>query len=368
MLFQYGKPVTGTLFYDRKILRDTTKDFITLEQSFMLKAPRRFGKTSLIKQVFDERKQEYFYADLRKLPRLEKFSEKIIDYAYEKAGIFGFVKQVKKNAIAFLREHKTNIKINLEILEFSAELFSRNDVSECEKLVHALDTLNEVGIKLDKTLYMVLDEFQEVKKHKCDNDILEVMRGTMQHHDRVVYVFLGSYPTLMTEIFENKKSAFFNFCRKISLEPFEEEVLEKELSKAFSSKGIVFDNKKILRSLIKRTNGHPANTILVMQNIERQALHLDVKLIKEEVALEAYENAAWEVNDLIEEYISEIKQKEHLYDVIYRLANGEKQVLQSRSLYQKYTSLERMGFIQKVGRGKYRVIDGFLEESLRASW
>jgi hypothetical protein len=51
-------------------------------------------------------------------------------------------------------------------------------------------------------------------------DITELMRGAMQHHENVCYIFAGSNTTLMTQIFENKKSPFFNATRKLKLEAF----------------------------------------------------------------------------------------------------------------------------------------------------
>ncbi len=369
MLFQYGKPVTGSLFYDRSKMKKKAIDFIHINQSFMLKAPRRYGKTSLIKYVLEEKNKEYFYGDLRKLPRLALFNENLINYAYSRAGITGFANQVKENVVAFLRKHKTDIKINIDILELSTELFSNDKTTDCERLINALDTADKVAKELNEVFYIVLDEFQEIKRHACSgSDILEVIRGVIQHHDNVCYIFLGSHPTLMTEIFENKKSPFYNFCRKIKLDSFDLDELEPELLEAFKSRNIVFETPSDLRLILERLNGHPANTMLVMQNIERHAMGMDLKLIKKEDIDNAFLDALDELEDLMDHYISELQSKEHLYDVIYRLANNEDQVLESRSLYQKYKTLETMGYVIKEGRGEYKIIDGLLEEALKAVW
>lgn len=369
MLFKYGKPVTGTHFFDRSKLKQKTYDFIQMNQSFMLKAPRRYGKTSLVKHVLQQSNREYFYGDLQKLPRLAIFNEYLINYAYSRAGISGFVGQVKENVVGFLRTHKTEVKINLETLELSTELFSNDKTTDCERLINALETTNKIAQELDKVFYVVLDEFQEIKRHSCNgSDILEIMRSVIQHHENVCYIFLGSHTTLMTEIFENKKSPFFNFCRKVKLDAFDLDALEPELIDAFKSRGIVFDTIIDLREVLERLNGHPANTMLVMQNIERRAIAMELKLVKKEDIEEAFMDALDEMEDLIDHYISELQSKEHLYDVVYRLANGEDQILEARSLYQKFKMLETMGFVIKIGRGKYKIIDGLLEEALRRVW
>ena len=65
-----------------------------------------------------------------------------------------------------------------------------------------------------------------------------------------------------------------------------------------------------------KLNGHPANTMMVMQNIEIISMDKELPLITKEDIDEAYEMALDEMGDLISEYLKEIKSKEHLHDVI----------------------------------------------------
>jgi len=368
MLFKYGTVATGRYFYDRSKMQREIEFFLKGGQSFMIKAPRRYGKTSLIENCLQINKLEYFYADFRKTPRVEIFNNKLIEYIYSRLGLKGAIKQLQSNAVAFLREHKSTISIDVSLFEASVELFSSSVVSQEERLIEALDMTQKIAKELNTTFYIVFDEFQDVKRLSTSGvDLLELMRGVMQHHEDVCYVFAGSHMTLMTEIFENKKSPFFNFCRKFKLDAFDTDELLGELLEAFKSRGILFESDALLKDVLARLKGHPANTMLVMQFIESMASREDVKLIKKELVELAYEKAHEELQDLINEYLKEIKTKEHLHDVIYRLANGEKQVLEPSSLRQKRAYLVDMGYISRVGRGEYEIIDGFLEEELKES-
>lgn len=368
MLFRYGSAVTGKYFYDRSVIQKEVKSLIRGGQSFMLKAPRRYGKTSLLKNVLQNNSIEYFYADFRKTPRLELFNNTLLEYVYSKMGIKGALKQLQENAVSFLMKHKTTLKVSLSLFETSVELFSAVNVKEDERMVAILDMLDKVANELNETLYLVFDEFQDIKKLSIDDkvDILEMMRGSVQHHENVCYMFAGSHMTLMTEIFESKKSPFFNFCRKFALDGFDTQELTAELTTAFKSKNIVFESDAILVEMLQKLKGHPANTMLVMQMLETIALELDIKLIDKTVSNRAYDEAREEMGDLINEYIKEIKSKEHLHDVIYRMANSEPQILEPSSLRQKRTYLVDMGYLAKKGRGKYEIIDGFLEDELQA--
>ena len=54
MLFSYGKVLINESFYDRHEIKSSIHKLLKAGHSFMLKAPRRYGKTSLIKQtLFD---------------------------------------------------------------------------------------------------------------------------------------------------------------------------------------------------------------------------------------------------------------------------------------------------------------------------
>lgn len=57
----------------------------------MIKAPRRFGKTSLVKHMFEyESGYKYIMCDLRRVVSLKKLSADIIDKAYSLAGVEGY--------------------------------------------------------------------------------------------------------------------------------------------------------------------------------------------------------------------------------------------------------------------------------------
>lgn len=365
MLFQYGKVVTGSHFYDRKEMQKKVLNFLTSGQSFMIKAPRRYGKTSLIKEVMRKNNIDCFSIDFRKTPRLEIFNDMLLEYVYSKMGIKGALGQMKENAIAFLRQHKTTVGIKTDIFETSVEFFSNDKTSQDIRLTRALDFLENVAKELNTRFYVFFDEFQDVKKITSEFDILELMRGAIQHHEHICYIFAGSNMTMMTEVFENKKSPFYNFCRKLKLDAFDITELAKEIQAALRKKEIAFASDELLLSLLQRLKGHPANTMLVMGIIESKMMDNQKMMIDQAIIDEAYEEALEEMGDLISEYLKEVRTKEHLHDVLFRMANGEEQVLEPSSLQQKRKYLVDMGYLLHIDRGEYQIIDGFLEEDLK---
>ena len=360
-MFQVGKPVTGKQFFDRTNMKKDIKRFLMSKQDFMIKAPRRYGKTSLIKEVLKDK--DYIYIDIRKAYDISAIPQEIIERGYEIAGINSIVKNIKENVVSFLSNIKANIKIDYKIVEASAQyLTQQKEKNSCEDLIIALQTLEDIGRSLNQTMILVFDEFQDIKKFKCQSgDILEILRGTLQHFEYINTIFLGSIETIMTDIFENKKSPFFNYCRKLKLLEFDIDELYLEILEAFKAKNIYFEEEDKLKVLLKSLNGHPANSMIVLQNLYYIALEQDKKKITTNDMIKAYENGYYEMLDLVEQYIIELKDKKHYHSVLYNIANNLPQTLTPQALHQVRKGLLNMGYLQKIDKGNYKIIDNFLE-------
>lgn len=67
----------------------------------------------------------------------------------------------------------------------------------------------------DKRLIVVFDEFQEILNIRKGLD--KQLRSIMQEQEHLNYVLLGSQESMMTEIFERKKSPFYHFGKLMHL-------------------------------------------------------------------------------------------------------------------------------------------------------
>jgi len=364
-MFVYGVPAKGEYFFGRKVQKKEVGYFVEDSVDFMLKAPRRYGKTSLILEVL--RGKKYIYLDYRRVSRPELLINEMLDQVYSLIGIEGFFKKAKKNLLSLIKEVKVSGKIDLSFFETGIEVVLADHTEEdiCVRLANALDLIDGIGEELGEKIIIVNDEFQDIKRFDCEGDVLETLRGTLQHKENIHSIFLGSIESIMTSIFEDKKSPFFNYCRKMKLAPFDSSELAKELVLKFRSKGIVFENDKVLTELIDELGGHPGNTMLTMQHLYNIARDSEIELIKKEHALLAYQKAYEEQIDLIEQYVIELNNKKHYHDVMYRIANNEKQTLTSQALWQVRKGLENMGHLIVVGSKEYKIVDSFLEAYLK---
>lgn len=360
-MFKTGSPVKGNDFIDRKKHLPVFKAYLENNQHVMIKAPRRFGKTSLVKQVFEHEKSfNYIYVDLRRATNLTSLANQILEKAYGFAGIDNFLQQFKKSITELLKTIQS-IKID-EVGEITLKHLENGIKDEREYFLHSLEVVEQISLKKELNIKFILDEFQDILRIS-DDFILEQMRSVIQHHENVTYVFLGSLESVMTKIFSSKASPFFHFARIMSLGGLDIDELFEYASNVFKKQKVEFD--EALLKTIKFLNGHPDYSAQVLQALYYKTIIADIQMINYEVCLEALTTVIFENRAYLEELISKTKQKKHHYEVLHSLANKYDVELSSKSLYNIHVSLEDMGLIKNVERGKYIINDIFLEVLLQ---
>ncbi|WP_295041836.1 hypothetical protein, partial [Sulfuricurvum sp.] len=338
------------------------KNYIDNNQHIMIKAPRRFGKTSLVVQLFSLHKYKTIYVDIKRATTLQALSEQIIDEAYALAGYSGIIQKTKESITTVLKQLRASVKIDISILEVTIETLEKNEknqIDEVEFFLYALDLVEKIGGEQGINIKFAMDEFQDILGI-ANSKILDQMRSVIQHHQSVTYIFLGSIENIMNKIFSSKTSAFFHFARIIDLGGLDVDELSAYTKKFFTQHGIQFDDS--LDILIGYLEGHPYYSIKALQTLYYKTLDSTSKAITAEDCINALRISVYEAKSYIEEVIEKIKSKKHHHAIIWGLANGVKiKNVDSPTLYKTYKSLEEMGYIKKQDRGEYRITDIFLK-------
>jgi hypothetical protein len=355
-MFQSGSPVKGKDFIDRKKHIPLFKSYLDNNQHIMIKAPRRYGKTSLIKHIFDyEKSYEFIYIDIRLNHSLETLSKQIVNKAYEFIKIENFIKQTASSLFGLLQSIKT-ISIP-EVAELTIDMVNKES-EPIELFIHSLEVVDKIAKSKDINIKVIFDEFQDITK-LYDKNILEVLRSIAQHHENITYIFLGSIESIMSDIFESKASPFFHFASMIKLEGLDINELYEYTTKQFNNKDISYD-KDILYKTIVFLEGHPEYSAKVLQTLYINAT-LENKTIDYESAIEAISFRVIENRAYLDEIILKLKSKKHHFETVYAIANNQKLDINSATLYNTHVSLENMGLIKKVKKGKYELVDIFLK-------
>lgn len=355
-------PVYGKDFIDRKQHLKKFVTFIQNNQHIMIKAPRRYGKTSLVVHIFELYHYDKIYIDIKRATSLQSLAEQIINEAYRYVGIEGVVSKAKDSIANLFKQLRATLKIDIEIAELTIDKLEKNNkqiLDEGEFFLYAIDLVETIAKKRGVNIKFAFDEFQDILMI-ADEKILDKLRSVIQHHQNVTYIFLGSIESIMTKIFSSKRSPFFHFARIIELEGLDIDELKSFCQNFFSKQQIIYD--PFLFDVIEYLQGHPYYTMKTLQSLYYKILEEDKKYIGKNDCIEALSTAFFETKSYLEEIIEQIKQKKHHYSIIWNLANGEKDTsIDSPTLYKSYKSLEDMGHIKKIDRGEYRITDIFLK-------
>jgi AAA+ ATPase superfamily predicted ATPase len=359
-MFKTGSPVKGTDFIDRINHIPVFESFLDNNQHVMIKAPRRFGKTSLVKHVIENQsKYTYLYVDVRRADTLQMLSNYILDTAYSLVGVDNILNKAKKSILSLSKTLNT-IKIG-DIAELTLEHIESNS-NGYELFLHSLDVVQEIAKKKDTNIKFIFDEFQDII-NIADKNILEKLRSVAQHHENITYIFLGSIESMMSDIFESKSSPFFHFARVMPLGGLDIDELSIYIFTEFKKRDIKFDEEAIIK-ILKFLKGHPDYSMQVFQSIFYKAILDNVK-IDLALSVDVLKEVILENKAYLDELIQKAKSKKHLYKLLRAIANNQTTDIPSKTLYNAHITLENMGLIRNIGRGKYELVDIFLNVLLQ---
>jgi len=362
-MFKTGSPVKGIDFIDRIKHIPIFQAYLDNNQHVMIKAPRRFGKTSLVKHVIENKENNYtfIYIDIRRAVSLKSLSNQILDKAYSYAGIDNFIYSSKKSVRTLLKALQS-IKID-NIGEITLEHLE-NDTDEVELFLHSLDMVDKIATKKNTNIKFIFDEFQDIA-NLADKNILEQLRSVVQHHENVTYIFLGSIESMMTNIFESKSSPFFHFARIMPLGGLDIKELGDYIFRELDKRNIEY-KKDAINIMLNFLQGHPDYSMQVFQAIYYIAI-IDEKVIDKKLCIEVLKKVILENRAYLDELVQKTKTKKHLYKILSSIANNTEIDLQPNVLYNSRVVLEDMGLIRNIGRGKYEIVDIFLRVLLSQS-
>ncbi|NOR74559.1 MAG: AAA family ATPase, partial [Draconibacterium sp.] len=189
-------------FCDRENETETLISNIKGGQSTTLVAIRRIGKTGLIKHLQYRLKEEYIciYTDI--LPTensadfLNALATAILNSVPEKTGfgvkIWNFIKSLRPVITFDSLSGEPNVSFNVQ-------------AKESEHQIEALFAFLE---QQEKQVVFAIDEFQQILDYP-EKNMEAWLRTIIQQLRNVVFIFSGSQPHLMNEMFANPSKPFF---------------------------------------------------------------------------------------------------------------------------------------------------------------
>ena len=159
---------------------------------------------------------------------------------------------------------KLTVKLILMKDTFEIELQLGEHVTD-EEFEDVCNLPEHIARKKGKYLVVIFDEFQEITELDSEN-IDKIMRATFQHHHHVSYLFAGSKSTLMHELFDDPKQAFYRFGKEMKLGPIPKEEFAPFIKIKFKQTKKHIDALGI-DAILDFTRGHPYFTQKLCQQI-----------------------------------------------------------------------------------------------------
>jgi uncharacterized protein len=256
--FPFEGPVPADLLIDRAAELDVLARRAADRVSVRLVAPRRYGKTSLLLAHAGRLQQTSWrtvHVDLSRVTDLT-------DVARRLAAAYGHLDA------PWVRAHLSGLLARLGVSLSAAgpavSLGPRpmsSDPAAAESVLPRLLDLPKTLWDADSTpTLVVFDEFQDLLVARKDLDGL--LRSRIQYHgDAAAYVYAGSEPSMMRELFDTRERPLFGQADPLALDPLPIDETLADLGARFAAESL--DPGAALGELVVLAAGHPQRTMLL---------------------------------------------------------------------------------------------------------
>ena len=256
--FPFEGPVEPELLIDRRDELDTLARRAGDRVNVRLAAPRRYGKTSLL---------------LAHAARLRETGWRTAHV--DLSGVADLTDVARRFAAAYerldprwLRSHLAaplaRLGVTLSAAGPGVSLALRPQMSDAAAAEAVLDRLLDLPLRLweadEVATLVVFDEFQDLLVARKDLDGL--LRSRIQYHgDAAAYVYAGSEPSMMRELFDTRERPLFGQADPLELGPLPEEKTLADLSRRFVDERL--EPGVALEQLVLFAGGHPQRSMLL---------------------------------------------------------------------------------------------------------
>ncbi|WP_251622971.1 AAA family ATPase [Odoribacter lunatus] len=264
-------------FCDREQETKTIVDALHNGRNITLIAPRRIGKTGLIKHVFHQlhKLQENtvtLYMDIYPTQTLGEFVRLLantvlgqLDSVPQKAlsRITQFIKSCRP---VFTFDEVTGIpKVILEHLSPSAEEATLKEIFDYLK-------------SSDKHCYIAIDEFQQITEYP-EKGIEALLRSYIQFIPNVNFIFAGSQQHVMQEMFLFAKKPFYQSTQILSINPIDQEKYYQFANSFFEKQGRPL-SPSIFDTLYTQFGGHTWYIQVILNRIYGYSGTIDTSMLR----------------------------------------------------------------------------------------
>lgn len=204
--FKFGTIVDDEYFTDRVQEVAFIRQFVNSANHLVLISPRRFGKSSVVAKSIRQTGRKHITVNIQQVTSVSDLSAKLLRE---------FFKVHPLERVRHLIMHFRIIPtISTNAITGSMDVSFQPGVDGNIVLEDVMTLIESAHTEQDRII-IVLDEFQDICELAPKLD--KKLRSIMQEQKHINYILLGSQESMMTDIFENKKSPFYHFGEMMRL-------------------------------------------------------------------------------------------------------------------------------------------------------
>ena len=222
--FQYGRLAEAGSFIDRIDDRRELKNFLSHGINTILVSPRRWGKSSLVKEsmkelVEEEKNIKVCFLDAYKIHTEEEFYNKFASAIIQ--GVSSTLEQKWGDFLRFVNRLTPSITIASDPMNSIEVDLKINPVKE--NLETILQLPEKIAIEKGIRVIVCIDEFQQLANIPHWERLESTLRSEWQLQHHTTYCLYGSKMHMMKKIFNNSSSPFYKFGQMMQLKRISKE-------------------------------------------------------------------------------------------------------------------------------------------------
>lgn len=241
-------------FCDRVAELKALVKYAKSKNDLVLYAPRRFGKTSLVRRVQKELAKQgavTIYVNFFGIGSVNEVASRLATAVFK---VTHGNEPLWKKAARFLLSYRPVLRPTTDgSIEVSAEAASKE--TGMPLLEKVLDELEQFIVGTERLVQVTFDEFQEIVTLPEAEQVEAAMRTRIESY-QASHFFVGSRRRVLLGIFSERQRPFFQSAHIFPLGPLPEDDLVEFIAHRFAEGGITCQDS-IARDIARQVECHP---------------------------------------------------------------------------------------------------------------
>lgn len=347
------------------------KNNVNSARHTLLISPRKYGKSSLVKNVISKLGYPAADIDFFLAANAKSIESKIIK------GVRSLIKQITPSPEAWIKTladyfKRADKQWTIGIKGASLELIPDAYADTADNILDALRLIEHLLAKKKQKAILFIDEVQEIARIENHETIEGAIRHFAQEAKYLTLIFSGSNRNLLEHMFKSSHRPLYDLCETIKLERLDAHTYKTYLNKvANKTLGKPLDDATF-NAIMHYSERHPKVVYLLCKQL------WDYCTIKKKLLNERIVQVVW--NEMIEQRLKDTRnllssRNNTQIKLLTLIATGHNTTLSSKAIQihlnitsgaviQALAGLEQLDLIQRLPDKTYQIIDPIIKSTL----